>query len=76
MWKHGEQAAARFTARYLAVTGRARQGLPLWEIVAAAGALGSLHAWGLPAARAAEMRRRARDFLAQAGRELGGEEPP
>lgn len=71
----GAEAAAAFTARYLAETEAAgrpvsRAALPLWESYVAATALSSMHAWGLDPADEARRRRLTERAFETAARRL------
>jgi aminoglycoside phosphotransferase (APT) family kinase protein len=69
----GPTGAEAFTRRYAQQTQRPLDGLPIWSAYVAAAALASMSQWGLPAERAAHMRREAEASLAEAeARILGG----
>lgn len=74
----GRQAAATFTERYLAATGRDAQRLVWWDVYVSTTALDSMDLWGLPA-EVLEARRGAtlafRDRALAALRRLHGGEP-
>lgn len=71
-YKHGADAAERFTGLYATCSGSDVRELPVWDAYVAAAALAFMGQWGLPATREAHMRNEARVSLQTAATELVG----
>jgi aminoglycoside phosphotransferase (APT) family kinase protein len=71
-YKHGPDAAERFTEEYASRAPLERDELPIWDAYVAAAALASMGQWGLPPALHAHMRSEAQAAFGAAADRLEG----